>query len=1020
MTFATKVTEVGRQAANILELDLDGCTRSYGVAPCTADLALRNDINWSQQFEQTTGGSTPGWQGGAFTTANQINAPDGTLTADELARIGAGAVVLETLQDRDIGLSLIPNNTGIVDAIYVKSKNETERYVMVAYESSSAAVAYAWFDIIDGLLVGTGGSHEIYGAGIRYVHESAEVGWFRIWFAFNSETVPGTPQWNFKVTDAAGNASTSGAIGDGVYIWGAQERPLTDVGAGAGYAGPIVPGKYAVRTTAVIDGGGVIDDLCFNAFGNCQDTANYLKEVRTYRFVDDLVRPTDLIDAYPAVKRVTYAPTRLNPGGKFSVRGKVTVVLQDFAHNDIGIDDYPAERTWNAETQGTFFGKFKERNKFYIGRPMRVLEGFIDPDGFSLADFRTREYIIENITGPTANGQVTIVGKDILALARNDRAKAPVASTYTLRAAMTAGQTTLLPQIGEAANIILGDKHVRVNDEIMLVVSHSPTDTLNVTRGQGGTTGAAQSIDDSVQECLTYENEPVIDVVDDLLVNFSGVPSSFIPTTDWEAEETESLSGYDMETIISTPTGVTQLLQEISEITLIDIWYSDVDQEVKLKLQTPFTEVTETWTDADNVVMDSVRVRDLNDQRLSRVLIYYGMRNFAEKLKEPENFSFINFEIETDKEGVNKYDDEKIRTIFSRWFDASNSVQVALTSQRLLARFGITPVEVLFDIDAKDVETLQTGDVFDLETRVIQDVDGTPKTTRFQITETKPKVPGHRYTYKSMAFFQDPTPDSLTISSNEVDYDIFVELGGPPGPVDVTLTLNTTIDVTATHGNPAITTTGMHPDSTLHFINNGDVMGFGGNGSSGGDAHGFWDFEPGLGCIGGDNGTNGSSGGSGGDALNITIDEVTIDNTNGNIWAGAGGGGGGGADSIFSDYGGGGGGGGGRGTDTGNAGSGGVSDVTGNGPGCGVTNTNGSAGTAGSTSAAGGGGSGGGNGGNGGAGGADWGDDGNAGSTGVGQTGGSGGNGGFAIRLNGASIVWEGGNTAAKVKGDVA
>lgn len=739
---------------------------------------------------------------------------------------------------------------------------------------------------------------------------------------------------------------------------------------------------------------------------------------RTQRFIDVVARPVGAVDIYPSIKSVRYGATQLRPGGKFSVRGVVNVTLQDFAHNDINVDDYQEERSFNQEDQGTFFGKFKERNKFYIGRPMRVLEGYLN-DPFSLDNFRTREYIIENIEGPTAEGVVRITGKDILALARNDRSKAPEASTETLRASMTSGQTTMLPQLGEGAGIFAGDKHVRIDDEIIAIVSHTPTDTLNVTRAQGGTTAAAHNVDATIQECLTFADEPVIDVINTLLTTFANVPASFIPTADWETEESESLTGYDLTTIISSPTGVTKLLQEICEITLIDLWYSDVDQEIKLKLQTPFTTVTETWDDDDNIVADSIRVKDLNDQRLSRVLIYYGRRNFARDKMEPENYSFVNFEIEADKEGVNKYDDEKIRTIFSSWFDLSNAVQVALTSQRLLARFGITPIEVTFDIDAKDVELLQTGDVYDLNTRVIQDVNGLPKTTRFQIVETKPVNVGHKYKYKSLAFFQDPTPTSLTISSNETDYDIFVELGGPPAAVDVTVTVDAAVFVDATNGNPAMKTDGMHPDSTLELINNGNIRGYGGNGGNGGSVSGLNEFEPGIGCIGVIISGGGNGGQPGGDALNITIESVTIDNTNGNIFGGAGAGGGGGSDRSLSDLGGGGGGGGGLGTDTGNAGGGGSSSVSCSGPGCGCTNTAGTGGSAATDSSEGTGGAGGASAGAGAAGGTDWGEAGTAGTGSSGGSGGSGGAGGNAVRLNGASIVWEGGNNPTQVKGGV-
>lgn len=1031
MTFAAYKDTPGRQPATLLELDLDFCSRRYGVSPCAATLALKNNLNYSEQFDVATAGPTPGWAGTSFTTANAANSPFGDATADEIARTVTSAITLQTYQDRDIGLSTIPNNTAMAVSFHVLPKLVggvvSEPYVQVEFMSSGTPVAWARFDIEKGIFLGYGGSGsgaEGLGGKIRYVHEGTEAGYYRLTLYFDSGAVPGTPQVGITAVDSAGTRSTTGAIGDGFYLWGASEIQLSATGQllTGTYDGPFYPGYYAVRTTAVIgDADGVPNDLCYNTFGTCQDTANYLKEVRTLQFINTITRPVSFSNYYPAIMGVRYTPTVLNPGGNLSVRGSVTITLQDFATTDNEIDDYVHERTYDPEDLGTFFGKLKARQKYYIGRPMRVLEGYID--GSSTTDFRTREYIIDDISGPTADGQVTITGKDVLAKAADVRAKAPQASTGTLAAGITSGQTTATLATGTGSQYSNGD-HIRINDEIILINTILVDSITSMSRSQGGTTAAAHNSGDAVQLCLTYTDEPIIDVVNDLLQNYAGISSSFIPYTDWEAEETESLSGYLMTTIISEPTGVLTLLKELVEITLLDIWYDDTDQEIKLKLQTPFTSVTEELTDSLDILEDSLRVKDLNNERLTRVLIYYGIRNYAKDLGKTENYSLIQFDIDADKEGTNKYGDERIKVIKSRWFDSSNSTQVALTAQRLLDRFGITPKEIEFALDAKDAERVVTGDVLDITSRIEQDVDGMPATQRYQITEVKPYLPGSQYKYTALAFFQDPTPDSLTISTNQIDYNVFVELGGPPGPVDVTLTINSSITVDGSNGNPAITTEGMHPDSTLTIINNGSIRGYGGNGGIGNPLNisSVYEPEPPGFCDYFGSAPSGVPGQDGGDAIYATCD-VIIDNTSGNIWAGAGGGGSGGSDARNATPGGGGGGGGGLGTDTGGGGIGGVVTVLVESGSCPIAEVNGTAGTGGTTSAGGTGGTGGNGAGDGGDGGTDWGEDGQAGTGGVGSpntNGGAGGAGGYAVRLNGNGITWEGGNNSTQVKGDVA
>ncbi len=1018
MTFDTYKETPGRQPATLLELDLDFCTRSYGVSPCAATLALRNDLNWSQEFDQTTAGPTPGWFGGV--TADAINAPDGTLTADEWVRTVATPFQFENLQDRTIGLSVEPSNTAHAYRMCVKPKLVggvvSERYFGIGHFTSGTLMAYAWFDLETGASMGVGGSSTVFHHYIRYMEESSEDDWYEVGFIFDSDVPPGTAQIGFFITDASFNVSTAGDIGDGVYIWGAQVRPIGPIGQASLFTGPFVYGKYAVRTTAVVDGMGDPGlDLCFNTFATCQDTANFNRETRTLKFIDTLQRPPNFLEFYPCIKSVTYAPTVLKPGGNLSIRGQVTLQLQDFATTDNDIDDYAHNRGYNAEDQGTFFGKLKARQLYYIGRPMRVKEGYLD--GASELDFRTREYIIDDISGPTADGKVTITGKDILSLAADVRAKAPTASTGTLLGGITAVQTTATLAVGTGSQYANGD-NIRINDEIISITTIVGDSITAMVRAQGGTTAAAHNSGDNVQLCLTYTDEPLIDVIDDLLQTYANVPASFIPYTDWEAEETESLAGYLMTTIISEPTGVLTLLKELAEITLIDLWYDDTDQEIKLKLQTPFTEVTEEVNDNEHILQNSLKVKDLNKDRLTRVLIYYGIRNFARDLKETENYSLVQFDIDADKEGVNKYADERIKRIMSRWFDSSNITQVQLTAQRLLDRFGITPKQIMFDMDAKDVGRIKTGDVFDLTSRIEQDLDGTDATNRYQVTEEKTKKSGSIYSYKAEAFFQDPTPDSLTIAANDTNYDIFVELGGPPGPVDVTLTINAAVRVHGTNGNPAIKTDGMHPDSTLTIINNGEIYGHGGDGGNGRNANIFGEANGGP-CFYNGNVSGGSQGQAGGDAIRVTVASVDIDNTNGEIFGGGGGGGGGdgwvSSGSCTSS--GGGGGGGGQGEDTAALGSGGNASAFCSPFGCGPeVDVDGSDGTAGSVGSAGTGGAAAGTGAGAGGDGGDWGDAGVVGAS----TGFAGGDGGYAVRLNGASIMWQGGNTPAKVKGQVA
>ena len=267
---------------------------------------------------------------------------------------------------------------------------------------------------------------------------------------------------------------------------------------------------------------------------------------------------------------------------------------------------------------------------------------------------------------------------------------------------------------------------------------------------------------------------------------------------------------------------------------------------------------------------------------------------------------------------------------------------------------------------------------------------------------------------------------SSTFSSNTADATLNLSaIGGyVSGKSDITVTINSGVYLYATTtGGYGLNISGATTGDTLTIVNNGFILGRGGNG-----------------------GGVSAGGASGGPALNFGfgMSAATVNNTNGSAYiAGGGGGGGGGVSPNVAGGAGGGGGGAGAGTGgTGGSGSGGAgggvgasgSNGSGNsgggggrvlpgsgggagagggaGGGGGTSSTNNGTGKAAGSAAGGAGGSSNAGGGNaatgangaGGGGGAGWGSSGGTGSVG-------GGSGGKAVNLNGKSITWTSGNT---------
>lgn len=253
-----------------------------------------------------------------------------------------------------------------------------------------------------------------------------------------------------------------------------------------------------------------------------------------------------------------------------------------------------------------------------------------------------------------------------------------------------------------------------------------------------------------------------------------------------------------------------------------------------------------------------------------------------------------------------------------------------------------------------------------------------------------------------------------TLGANEQDVALFARVGSPGGVTTVNLTVQAgTILSASSAENVALDLRGFASGSTINIINNGYILGRGGDG---GDGAGCLDQGAGL---SGAFVRSADAGQGGGTALMNAGSGITVNiyNASGHIWGGGGGGGGGGtANPAASSNANGGGGGGGAGGGALGRGSKGAGAQVG---------TDGSRGSAGINGALGAGGAGNGTGATGGAGGAggDWGADGTAGTqpapSASNMAAGVAGPAGKAVELNGGAVTFVSGSGSPNVKGAV-
>lgn len=766
---------------------------------------------------------------------------------------------------------------------------------------------------------------------------------------------------------------------------------------------------------------------CFNTRATCPVIASYQPAPKTWRFFSHRHLPTNLA-GFPNLRAASVAPPKLTPGGSpLGVGAEATITLQDSTDSDIQTDPYLADRQaldpdYSPENLGTLLGKFRARNKFYTGRPARLVEYWIDDDGeVNTADTRVRHYEIEEWKGPDAQGKVRIELRDPLVRAEPGRSLCPKKSDATLASDMTESQTTIpFASNTEAQAAVDTDKHVAIEDEIIELGTVDGSDVINCTRGAGGSEQSEHAAGDTIQSCFTVENQNVIDVKKTLYEDFAGIDSSLIDFTQWEDERDAHLAVYNLTTIIPEPTPVADLDEEIVESTgALNVW-DEFDRKFRLKSDSPWQEDVGSLADDFELIRGETKARDKPKLQITDMIVWYAPKNYAEDMK-PTNFRRARART-SGRSGPTQWDREEIKEVFSRWLVAGDGTTVDTLTQRQLARFQDPPVELEWALDAADVDGLHLSDVITVETDSIQDSFGNRKPTRMQITEIDTAETGHQYKFTGLAYSGEPTLE-LIIDTDSVDVNIASELSFPPDAVDVTVIVR---DGAIVSGNPALSDDGLADGSIVRFIREeGHVAGNNGAGGNGGEANAFWEAEPpGTWFVGA---SDGDPGGDGRDGIE-KFHDWTIDNSGPGFIAGGAGGGGGGAGFVEEDevYGGGGGGGA-QGPNTVSGGTGGTGEVTIDG----TTTTEDTAedGGTGDFSGLGTGGasnnprSGQGDGGDGGA----FGEDGQDGQGGqrisggeVTQLdGGTGGTAGYAIRDRSGSLEWLEGFTADKVKGSV-
>ena len=628
---------------------------------------------------------------------------------------------------------------------------------------------------------------------------------------------------------------------------------------------------------------------CFNCLATCQDKDNYASETVTARYSKASGALPVEIDAIPSIQDVSLRPQKLELGESIGIRASMTVTFKDHRYPDTGPegDRYLDDREYEPYTLGTYFGKFRTRYPYTRFNDIRLIRGTSDQP---LDQMETRHFIVDSVAGPTSSGTFTITAKDALKLADGDKAQAPLLSDGYLSADIsdTATSFTLEPVgIGNLSYPESGTGQIG-GKEIVEYTRSGDTVTLG-TRGARGTTAQEHDAEDRFQICLTYTGQEVTAIIEDLLVNYAGVPSEYISTGTWLAED-EAYIGRVYTATIGEPTAVKDLINELLRQTASTIWWDDIAKIIRFRVLRQVSSDAALYND-DLIVGGSFSAKDQPDKRVSQVWTFYGQLNPLEDLDDPKNYAVslrtVNLVSETNFGGA-----PSIERIYSRWIISSGRNAAERLNNLIISRYSTPPRLLAFQLQRDpDLFQPEIAGGYRVENWTLQDDTGASKTLAAQVVQCNNTDTGHNVLAEEVLYTDTVAPDDPTarpirlvdIENNVSLRDKYDALYGEP---DASTTIIVTIEAGAIIGSTSTSLyalrTGLWPEGPTITINNfGRVQGKGGVGGRGGSVS--------------SNGTgaDGNSGNNGGDAMLVEYD-VSIDNTSGDIWSGGGGGGGGG------------------------------------------------------------------------------------------------------------------------------
>lgn len=768
MSYATQLAAGVRTAQDLVTVRVPQCSNHY------ASGIITNEILWTTAFGDAAWTKT----GGITVTSDSVTSPTGLTGAT-----GGG----DTIAFAAVG-DYIESSSSATNA-----QSNSFNASLWVYAAAAGTITLRIVNTIAALETIT-------------AQRAVTTGWTRISVS-GTFTAAANGKARLRLYRDAGDLAS-------VFAWGAQLTLGVNL---YDHALNTVAAIQQPSTCQAADAGN--GSRCYYTFDTCQDVAHYNPGVagwnpdaglKLFTFCrKDAPLALAGADVMPLVESAVAAAQKIDQ--------EHAVTQSERVH--FKFCDHTATWNWNqdkvnqgaltntATPTGTFWRRFLRLHRNYANPAASVTHkvGFVE-SGAVETDYQQRgKYLIRNLS-MSSGGMLDMECTDRLKLLKL-KAPAKISETNLLNGALGSGTTsatfddgTEITTPGTGYNVCLELEPGTASNEFVNVTAKSGN-VCTIQRGRWGTAAVAHADNVPFREVLQFGTEnpvpasppmgiPGKELTKQLLYR-AGLATSEVDSTtiddEWDTWLPGSISGTTESGILFQRCGETvgvangaiadqsdleSFLKQIREVCMLDLWVNE-SQMVTGKLFHPArpTEVLETLTETNDVLVGSVQVDDNEESRISRVIIAYDLRADKNGSSLSDYTKFL-VRVDADVENAGNYGEARTKTILSPWIKATDSSTASTLAAHILHRFTAPVREIEFSLELRR-DGIKCGDYAYLTVQQIVTASGATDSQRMMQMVKKTRVEKRgRLDYVAVDTNLSGRFAFIAPDANEDDYDL--------------------------------------------------------------------------------------------------------------------------------------------------------------------------------------------------------------------------------------------------------